>query len=283
MIGKVTFTMENSNEWLKELNDNKAIMSDPSLGDKIEGTDRNQNKRRSMTTRSKPLTRNGQVSSNHEFRGKLQTQVSKWQNKSKNKNSKENLNWKLNEQNKGEITVSESDGNRSSLSSRGMSLVSGGRCSSPVIGDQNPDGFQDGRASSPAGLWLKSWNSPSNSRPGSPRSLHVKNKWLSLYGNSKWVIIDSYVLNLGLSVVLIATACIHVYWSKENIEKVLQCSLSAYKLRANLCNPMSCGIYTYKVTQFLYYQGSLIPLFFLLLSPACLFCDVRLCRRVPFL
>lgn len=41
MIGKVTFTMENSNEWLGELNDNKAIMSDPSLGDKIEGTDRN--------------------------------------------------------------------------------------------------------------------------------------------------------------------------------------------------------------------------------------------------
>lgn len=281
MIGKVTFTMENSNEWLKELNDNKAIMSDPSLGDKIEGTDRNQNKRRTMTTRSKPLTRNGQVSSNHEFRGKLQTQVSKWQNKSKNKNSKENLNWKLNGQNKGEINVLESDRNRSSLSSRGMSLVSGGRCSNTVIGDQNPNGIQDGRASSPAGLWLKSWNSPSNSRPGSPRSSHVKNKWLSLYGNSKWVIIDSYVLNLGLSVVLIATACI--YWSKENIRTVLQCSLSAYKLRANLCNPMSCGIYTYKVTQFLYYQGSLIPLFFLLLSPACLFCDVRLCCRVPFL
>lgn len=43
MIGKVTFTMENSNEWLKELNDNKAIMSDPLPGDKIEGTDRNQN------------------------------------------------------------------------------------------------------------------------------------------------------------------------------------------------------------------------------------------------
>lgn len=42
-LGKVTFTMENSNEWLKELNNNKAIMSDPSLGDKIEGTDRNQN------------------------------------------------------------------------------------------------------------------------------------------------------------------------------------------------------------------------------------------------
>lgn len=248
MIGKVTFTMENSNEWLKELNDNKAIMSDPSLGDKIEGTDRNQNKRRSMTSRSKPLTRNGQVSSSHDFRGKLQTQVSKWQNKSKKKNSKKNLNWKLNNQNKGEITVSESDRNRSSLSSRGMSLVSGstGRSSSPTNGDQNPNGFQDqGRASSPAGLWLKSWNSPSNSRPGSPRSLHVKNKWLSLYGNSKWVIINSYVLNLGLSVVLIATACIHVYRSKENIGKVLQCSLSAYKLRANLCNPMSCGISTY--------------------------------------
>lgn len=247
MIGKVTFTMENSNEWLKELNDNKAIMSDPSLGDKIEGTDRNQNKR-SMTSRSKPLTRNGQVSSSHDFRGKLQTQISKWQNKSKNKNSKENLNWNLNRQNKGEINVSESDGNRSSLSSGGMSLVSGGRCSSPVVGSgvQNPNGIQDGRASSPAGLWLKSWNSPSNSRPGSPRSLHVKNKWLSLYGNSKWVIINSYVLNLGLSVVLIAiTACIHVYWSKENIGKVLQCSLSAYKLRANLCNPMSCGISTY--------------------------------------
>lgn len=247
MIGKVTFTMENSNEWLKELNDNKAIMSDPSLGDKIEGTDRNQNKRRTMTTRSKPLTRNGQVSSSHEFRGKLQTQVSKWQNKSKNKNSKENLNWNLNRQNKGEINVSESDGNRSSLSSRGMSLVSGGRCSSPVVGSgvQNPNGIEDDRASSPAGLWLKSWNSPSNSRPGSPRSSHVKNKWLNLYGNSKWVIIDSYVLKLGLSVVLIATACIHVYWSKENIGKVLQCSLSAYKLRANLCNPMSCGISTY--------------------------------------
>lgn len=231
MIGKVTFTMENSNEWLKELNDNKAIMSDPSLG--------------SMTTRSKPLTRNGQVSSSPEFRGKLQTQISKWQNRSKNKNSKENLNWKLNRQNKSEITVSESDGNRSSLSSRGMSLVSGGRCSSPVIGsgDQNPNGIQDGRASSPAGLWLKSWNSPSNSRPGSPRSLHVKNKWLNLYGNSKWVIIDSYVLNLGLSVVLIATACI--YWSYENIRTVLQCSLSAYKLKANLCNRMSCGISTY--------------------------------------
>lgn len=162
-------------------------MSDPSLGDKIEGTDRNQNKRRTMTTRSKPLTRNGQVSSSNDFRGKLQTQISKWQNKSKNKNSKENLKWNSNKQDKGEIPVLESDENRSSLSSRGMSLVSGDRSSSPTVGngDQNPNGFQDGRASSPAGLWLKSWNSPSNSRPGSPRALHVKNKWLSLYGNSK--------------------------------------------------------------------------------------------------
>lgn len=159
-------------------------MSDPSLGDKIEGTDRNQNKRRTMTTRSKPLTRNDPVSSSHELRGKLQTHVLKWQ---KNKSSTENLKRNSNEQNKGEITVLESDGNRSSLSSRGMSSVSGGRSSSPTVGngDQNLNGFQDGRASSPAGLWLKSWNSPSNSRPGSPRSLHVKNKWLSLYGNSK--------------------------------------------------------------------------------------------------
>lgn len=217
MIGKVTFTMENSNEWLGELNDNKAIMSDPSLGDKIEGTDRNQNKRRTMTTRSKPFTRNDQVSSSHSLRGKLQTHVLNWQ---KNKSSTENLKRNSNEQNKGEITVLESDGNRSSLSSRGMSSVSGGRSSSPTVGngDQNPNGFQDGRASSPAGLWLKSWNSPSNSRPGSPRSLHVKNKWLSLYGNSKWVIIEYWSKFCSTG----NCNCMHIlyYWSKEYIRTV---------------------------------------------------------------
>lgn len=64
MIGKVTFTMENSNEWLGELNDNKAIMSDPSLGDKIEGTDRNQNKEELWLqglNRSQGMTKSPQV------------------------------------------------------------------------------------------------------------------------------------------------------------------------------------------------------------------------------
>lgn len=59
MIGKVIFIMENLNEWFGELNDNKVIMFDFSFGDKIEGIDRNYNKRRSMIIRFKSLIRNG--------------------------------------------------------------------------------------------------------------------------------------------------------------------------------------------------------------------------------
>lgn len=62
----------------------------------------------------------------------------------------------------------------------------------------SPIGLQNSPSSGPGGLWSKSWNLPVSSRPGSPKPVNVKHKWLNMYGNSKWVLIQSLTFEVWM-------------------------------------------------------------------------------------